>query len=106
MRKDLTPSQQAVQACHTCIDVARTFFPHYEGIPFLVLCGLRNEKQLIDALERIKSFGIKCKEFHEPDLGDQVTAFATELVSGDKRRLFRKYQLLKIDANERNLFPV
>lgn len=96
MRRDLTPSQQAVQACHACIDVARLFFPHYQGVPFLVLCGVRDEQHLVEAFERIKSLGIQCKEFCEPDLGDQVTAFATELVSGDLRRCFRKYQLLKV----------
>ena len=98
VREDLTPSQQAVQACHACIDVARTLFPHYEGVPFLVLCGLRDEKQLVDAFERIKNLGIKCQKFREPDLDNQTTAFATGLVSGDDRRLFRKYRLLKIDT--------
>ena len=98
VRCDMPPTQIAVQACHACIDVARTLFPHYEGVPFLVLCGLRNEKQLVDAFDRTKNLGIECQKFSEPDLDNQVTAFATGLISGDDRRLFRKYRLLKIDT--------
>lgn len=96
VRRDLTPSQIAVQACHACIEATRDLFPQYKEVPFLVLCGVRNEQHLVDAFLRTKSLGVKCKLFREPDLDDQATAFATELVSGDSRHIFRKYQLLNI----------
>jgi hypothetical protein len=39
--------------------------------------------------------GIICKPFYEADLGYQLTAFATEPIFGEKRRLFKRLQLFK-----------
>jgi len=36
---------------------------------------------------------VRCALFQEPDIGDQYTAFATEVVYGDRRLLFKNVQL-------------
>lgn len=41
--------------------------------------------------------GIRQYLFTESDLGDQATAFATEPISGEKRKVFRKFPLWKPD---------
>jgi hypothetical protein len=56
---------------------------------------VKDESALHRARDRLESFGIRFKTFTEPDLGNQMTALATEAIHGDLRRVFRKYQLLK-----------
>jgi hypothetical protein len=60
-----------------------------------VLIGVKSELQLEKALAHVRSVGVACFPFHEADLDGQMTAFATRIVGGDERRLFRKYQLFK-----------
>jgi len=83
-----------VQACHACLEAARAFLPPAHEHPSLVVCGVRNEAGLARSLAALSRAGIRCRAFREPDLGGQVTAVATEPVSGAARRFFRKYRLL------------
>jgi len=50
------------------------------------------EQSLIQAYEFL-SHKIKLVMFKEPDIGNQATAFASEPISGDHRRLFKKFKL-------------
>ena len=96
VRKDLSGPQVAVQAAHAAIEVARSsLIPPDLDHPSVVLCGIDNESKLQKELERYQSMGIICKPFYEADLGGQLTAFATEPVFGEKRRLFKRLQLFK-----------
>lgn len=61
----------------------------------MVVCGVKTEAALFRAIEKLNNHGIRCQWFIEPDMGNQVTAIATEPIYGDTRRLFRNYQLLK-----------
>lgn len=61
----------------------------------MVVVGVKTEAALFRAIEKLNEHGIRCQWFIEPDLGNQVTAIATEPVYGDTRRIFRNYQLLK-----------
>jgi hypothetical protein len=45
--------------------------------------------------QRLDRIGIRTRVFHEPDIGNQATALATEPVYGDDRKYFKKYRLLK-----------
>lgn len=94
VRKDLPLPQQVVQACHASIEAAKQFqFPN--DPPNLVLCGVKGERQLHDASNRLLEHGIRYYGYHEPDLNDQLTAVATEPLRGDVRKKLRRYQLLK-----------
>ena len=102
VRKDISSPQIAVQACHAVIEAAPKISSDREH-PHLVLIGVRSELQLVNAHRRLSALGVRCSQpFCEPDMGDQLTAFATEPVSGDSRQLFKNYQCLR----EVDLLPV
>jgi hypothetical protein len=94
VRQDLSPGQQVVQACHAVAEAVAAFHPPGHAHPHLVVCGVTDEAALRQSLEHITSQGVRCRPFHEPDLGGQLTAWATEPVSGRTRRLFRRFRLL------------
>lgn len=81
-----------MQSCHAAIE-ARHFFPANLGTPNLILLGVDSEQELFRVLGRIQQAGIKHQAFYEPDVGDQLTAIATEPVYGSTRRFFKKYSL-------------
>jgi hypothetical protein len=62
--------------------------------PHLVLLEVPDEFALELAARRLRVRGIVYREFHEPDLGNSLTAVATAPVGDDARRVFRKYPLL------------
>jgi hypothetical protein len=64
-----------------------------------VLLGVQGEEQLLDAFRRISESGIRCIPFREPDIGNQLTAIATEPIVGDSRRSFKKYRLLSLKTS-------
>lgn len=83
-----------VQACHASLEAARAFLPTEHEHPFVIVCGVRDERRLWRCLNRIEQAGIRCRAFFEPDLDDQLTAVATEPVFGTQRRVFRPFPLL------------
>ena len=95
MRGDLPFSQQAVQACHACIESARTLLPPSDPHPTLVLCAVKSETRLWLVFKRLERLGIALRPFREPDRGGELTALATGPVRGDQRHLFRQYQCLR-----------
>jgi len=94
VRCDLSPSQVCVQATHAAIETARFLSPTLDH-PHVIIAGAENEEKLQKCLKQIEFQGIICKPFFESDLNGELTAFATELISADKKQIFRKFQLLK-----------
>ena len=74
--------------------MARTLLTSCDEHPHLVLCGIKSESSLWTLLSRLERLGIAFRPFRDSDLGDQLTAVATEPVHGDLRRHFRRYQCL------------
>ena len=97
MRRDLSPSQIAVQAAHAVYEAATLRNPDLDH-PHFVLLGIRDLNQLQNALARIQSSGISVCPFYESDLNDELTAFATEPIFENQRHLFKKYNCI----NDRN----
>ncbi len=64
------------------------------GTPSIVMLGFESESSLRAALTETAKSGIKCYAFIEPDIGNQMTAFATRPVTQEERSIFRKYKLL------------
>lgn len=56
----------------------------------MVILTVPNEAALEEVSARASDMGIRNYIFTEEDLGDEATAFATEPISGDARRFFRK----------------
>lgn len=94
-RKDLSIPQQAVQAGHAAIEASRAYLPKDDEHPSLIICTMKGEEQLRRAADDIESQGIRIKRFYEPDIGNQLTAFATEPLNGESRKAMRKFQLMK-----------
>lgn len=97
-RTDLSPEQQAVQAAHAAIEVARTSISPSLEHPHLVICGVKSEAQLVFTLDKIRAQGVRCFEWHEADLDNQLTSISTEPVFGDNRRIFRRFKLLNFQS--------
>jgi hypothetical protein len=94
-RSDLSFPQQAVQSAHAAIEAAKAFPEHLEPHPHLIICCVKNEAQLQDAMARIAAQGIRLRAFYEPDIGGELTAFASEPIQGEQRKAFKRYQLMK-----------
>jgi hypothetical protein len=69
--------------------------PSTAAHPHLVLIGVPSEQALQLVFARLHALEIICWPFHEPDLSNQLTAIATEPISADRRRFFRRYQCLR-----------
>lgn len=95
-RRDLSLPQQAVQAAHAVIESSRHFghFTREQEHPHLVLCAVENERHLSQAASKLRGAGLSITEWREPDQGNALTAIASPPVSGDARKLFKRYQLL------------
>jgi hypothetical protein len=87
-----------VQAGHACLDAARAFLPSDHEHPFLVVCGMRDEVRLGRWLDRLRAAGVRFRAFFEPDLGDQLTAAATEPLRGKQRDLFQNLRQLTVNG--------
>jgi len=87
-----------VQAAHACLEAARAFLPSHHEHPFLVVCGVRDEVRLGRWLDRLRAAGVRFRAFFEPDLGEQLTAAATEPLRGQQRNVFRGLPVLTVNG--------
>lgn len=94
VRQDLSPSQQAVQACHACLESGK-HFPWAGNHPHLVLVSVPDEPSLERWLKGARQHGVgtptslfKIIEFREPDMNNSLTAIAVAGVCG---KLLRSY---------------
>lgn len=97
VRKDLSPSQQLVQATHAALEATKSFsLTNWDDHPHLVVCGVDSLQQLLSCSSHLERHKVLHKVWSEPDLGDEPTALATDLLSGEARRFLRKYRLLSL----------
>lgn len=92
IREDLSPSQRIVQSCHALLEASRLF--SFNEHPSIIVLKTKNEKALLKVIEYLKLHNIEHKEFKEPDIGYELTAISTILVTEEQRHIFRKYQLI------------
>lgn len=96
VRLDISVPQQAVQSCHAAIECANCFgLKDLPDHPSVIILGVKNEAKLQQARRFLIENQIQHVHFYEADMDDQLTALACEPISGDRRKLFRKFQLLK-----------
>ena len=62
----------------------------------MVLLGVKNQEELLQAANFIVSKDINYAIFFEPDDDMQYTAFCTEPITGDQRKAFRKYKMWSV----------
>ena len=87
MRKDLSKSQQAVQAGHAVAEYLLRGPFTFWGNGTLVYLGVRDKEELTHWNSRITDFGYETAEFYEPDMDNEITAFAVECDEGLVKRL-------------------
>lgn len=90
VRTDLSPAQQLVQSCHAAMEAT-----HKYGLPertHLVVCELSESIEYAEYY--LSKHGVQFQTFYENDISEH-TAICTEPIYGDKRNLFKKFNLLK-----------
>lgn len=85
-----------MQSVHAGIEAARQGLidPEIEH-PHLVVLTVPTQRELLRAADLLDHAGIKYRQFVEPDLDNSVTAICTAPVSGEQRKHFRRYPLLR-----------
>jgi hypothetical protein len=93
VRQDMSISQQLVQAVHAAHEsgLAHQTPQHPSSV---ILFGTKNQEDLEKCLDKYKK-ELNCYPFYEPYKNIGLTAFATEPISEDQRKLFKQYQLWK-----------
>lgn len=91
VRKDLTPSQRAVQAGHALAAylLHGSFLRRWKN-ETLIYLGIKGLKQLENLKQKFEFNGIDYVEFREPDLNNEVTAIVTDV----NNRFVEKLNLL------------
>lgn len=88
-----------MQSIHAAIEATRDgIIPHNITHPHLVLCSIPDECTLRSYMDRLDVYGIKYRPFYEPDRDNELTAIATEPLSGSNRRHFRNAPLLTLEG--------
>jgi hypothetical protein len=96
VREDLSWPQRCVQSCHASIEAAKAFsLENFSEHPSVIVLSAKDEARLHRIRNYLIEQGVQHVHFYEPDLGHELTSLATEPIVGDRRRLFRKYQLLR-----------
>ena len=88
VRKDLTPSQRAVQAGHALAEYMLDS-PSWKNSTLIYL-GVKGLNQLENLKRKLEYAEIKHYPFYEPDLDNQITAIASDNPS----TIFKKLNLL------------
>ena len=84
---------QMVQTGHACLE-AGIRFQQPDGNPsYLVVLAVPNERKLMEVKEEIACHGVESAIFFEPDNEWGNTAFCTEPIQEDTRKIFKKYPL-------------
>jgi 3,4-dihydroxy-2-butanone 4-phosphate synthase len=86
-----------VQCGHAIWEASKAFSHLSDIHPHFVICEVRDEKRLKHDMDKLLAAGIQLRAFHENDLNNEMTAFATEPIRGEQRHHFRNFQLLKAE---------
>ena len=96
VRSDLPKEHQVVQASHAAIKAAKKF-GHPEIHQNLVVCHVKDENELIYWSRMLFGNDIDYQMFQEEDMNNQLTALATECLTREQGKIFKKLKLLKFN---------
>lgn len=91
IRRDLPHVTQIVQSAHAAHEAGERFGEHSHLIAFVA----SDENDLTKISIRLNQQGIRHQMFHEPDNDTGYTAICTEPLIGERRRLMKRYSLIK-----------
>jgi len=90
VRKDLTPSQRAVQAGHAIAE----YLVHSPLSTWrnetLIYLGVKSLRQLENVMKKLDFYGVKYIIWKEPDLDNEITAISSD----EENPIFKKLKLL------------
>lgn len=97
VRSDLEPGYKVAQSAHALADFAVKFeheFKQWQLGSNYLCCLEADEDKIQRVLSKLKDSGIKHEVFHEPDIGNQMTAVAVEALSREQhKKLFKNLKL-------------
>lgn len=85
-----------VQANHASFEAGLKYNQALVAPSSLIVLKVKNKKELEKAYEIISKENIELTKFIEPSWNYGFTAFASEPISMEQRKIFGKYQLWKI----------
>lgn len=101
-RADLSPGQQATQSTHAALKFAVEHFAltraWFEDSTYLVLLQVPDEEALQAVVNRLDDGDTFITQWHEPDLGNSLTAICVEPDESIERKLSSLPLLLKEPA--------
>ena len=90
-----------MQSSHAAIEAANAFYdPKVVDHPHLVLSEVRSEYYLSKLIDKLTRENVRLVIWREPDINHEITAIATEPIFNEKRKLFKKLQLIKGKEND------
>jgi hypothetical protein len=98
VRQDISPEYQAVQAAHAACKMGH----RSAAIPekdfdnlYFALIGVPNLEAMAIAIKDCNEVGATVYPFYEPDIGNQLTAFATDPIWMSQRKRLLSYNRLR-----------
>ena len=82
-----------MQSCHATLEAGLKDNNRYAETSSIVLIQVKNQKELLEALQYTQLLGIECASFYEPYKDTGYTSFSTLPVGEEKRMHFKKYPL-------------
>ena len=98
VRKDLSLQQQIVQVAHATPEAGIYLAGPVKEPHYLIVCEVPNEEKLKTLLDSTRQRGIDCVAFNEPDMGNQMTAFATASLSMQQKKQLSSLRLWRVNA--------
>lgn len=95
VREDLSKPQQIVQSSHAAIEAARFYLTENSKHPFVIVCGIPSEEYFQEIFQYLECKSIKFQIFREPDIGNKITAIATQPLDRYRKKVMSKFQLIK-----------
>ena len=93
VRTDLPAAQQTVQAIHAAYEAGIKFGIDNSLIDSVVVCSANSEEELNKIGSKLRRHDIPLVEFREPDIGNQLTAFATGPLQKHQRKRLSSYKM-------------
>ena len=92
VRSDIEKQNQIAQACHAAV-LAGNKFNQPDEVPNIVILNSKNEDDLTLLCYELNEQGIEFESFYETEFPIGLNSICTEPISGNKRKIFKKYKL-------------
>ncbi len=93
----MEPGYKVAQSAHALADFAVKFeheFKQWQLGSNYLCCLEASEFKIQTIIDKLNDYNIKYEVFHEPDIGNQMTAIAVEAISREQhKQLFKNLKL-------------